>query len=118
MKLLPLAAECNRDIACWEKKLSDKESLVVRKAVNVIARFGRDNAKAIEGLLPLLAHRELKIRNEALSAVDFIAIKGSQAAVNAIDELKAKEEGRSIWNNFKREALPARSRLAMRTRGN
>ena len=46
--------------------------------------------------------------------MDAIAINGSDLAVKKIDELEAVEAGRSIWNNFKREALPTRSRLQTR----
>jgi hypothetical protein len=46
-----------------------------------------------------------------------MAVKGSDVAVKRIDELETTEGGRSIWNNFKREALPARSRLKSRMAG-
>ena len=65
-------------------------------------------------LVALFGHRDLEVRNEALSAVDAMAVTGSKEAVAKIDELEAAEGGRSIWNNFKREALPARSRLQLR----
>jgi HEAT repeat protein len=115
--LLAVAESCDRDIACYQGKLGDKEPFVLRKAINTIARFGRGNPKAVDALIPLLSHRELEVRNEALAAIDYIAVNGSKAAVEAIDQLQAREEGRSVWNNFKREALPTRSRLASRTSG-
>lgn len=115
--LLALAESCDQNIACWIGKLQDKDLFVNRKAINSIARFGRGDSKAVEGLIPLLGHRELEVRMEALAAIDYIAVNGSRAAIDAIDKLRAREEGRSIWNNFKREALPTRSRLASRTSG-
>ena len=48
---------------------------------------------------------------------DAIATKGSKLAVDKISELQTVEGGRSIWNNFQREALPARSRLMQRAGG-
>jgi len=91
--------------------------VVVRKAANMLARFGAGNAAALQGLVDTLSHEDLEVRNEALSAIDHLAVKGSDIAVAKIDELEAKESGRSIWNNFKREAMPARSRLANRAGG-
>jgi HEAT repeat protein len=117
MPLLALAESCDQNIACWIGKLQDKDLFVVRKAINSIARFGRGDPKALEGLIPLLGHRELEVRHEALAAIDYIAVNGSRAAIDAIDKVREREEGRSIWNNFKREALPTRSRLAARTSG-
>jgi hypothetical protein len=108
------AEECDENIACWTGKLKDKDKLIVRKAANAIARFGRGDEKAIAGLVEHLGHPDLEVRNEVLSALDYAAVKGSKLAVDKIDELAKKEEGRSIWNNFKREALPTRSRLEIR----
>jgi hypothetical protein len=108
------AEECDRSIECWLGKLKDTDKIVVRKATNMLARYGRGSDAAIKGLVELFGHADLEVRNEALSAVDAIAVNGSDLAVKKIDELEAVEGGRSIWNNFKREALPARSRLAMR----
>jgi HEAT repeat protein len=108
------AKECDKDVACWIKKLKDKDKVVLRKAASMLARFGRDNEEAIKGLVELFGHSDLEVRNEALYAVDAIATKGSKLAVDKISQLQAVEGGRSIWNNFKREALPTRSRLMQR----
>lgn len=109
-----VAGECDENVECWIGKLEDKDKIVLRKAASMLARLGRGNAKAIEGLLGLFGHSDLEVRNEALGAVDFIAVEGSKAAVDKITELERTEGGRSIWNNFQREALPARSRLLLR----
>src|SRR5262249_50805817 len=98
-------------------KLKDKDKVVVRKATTMLARYGRGNDKAIAGLVELFGHSDLEVRNEALSAVDFIAVKGSELAVKKINDLEAREAGRSIWNNFSREALTTRSRLKTRSQG-
>jgi HEAT repeat protein len=111
------AAECDENIECWVGKLKHKENIVVRKAANTIARFGRGNEAAIAGLVAHLQHRDLEVRNEVLGALDYIAVKGSKVAVDKINEMEDKEAGRSIWNNFKREALPTRSRLIIRAGG-
>ncbi|MDD9941678.1 MAG: hypothetical protein OXU20_11600 [Myxococcales bacterium] len=108
------AKACDRKVECWVGKLGDKEKVVLRKAANMLARFGRGNQEAIAGLVKLFAHSDLEVRNEALYAVDYMATKGSQAAVDKIEEIEAREGGRSSWNNFKREALPTRSRLLLR----
>lgn len=108
------AEECDRNVECWLGKLKHEDKVVLRKASTMLARYGRGNDAAIKGLVQLFSHADLEVRNEALSAVDHMAVNGSKLAVDKIDELEAKEAGRSVWNNFKREALPARSRLMTR----
>ncbi len=115
--LFAAATECDQNVECWTGKLKSSDKIVQRKASSMLGRFGRGNEQAIAGLIPLLGDRDLEVRNEALLALDTIAVKGSKAAVDKIDELETMEAGRSIWNNFKREALPTRSRLAMRSAG-
>jgi HEAT repeat protein len=115
--LFDAAATCDANVDCWTGKLKEDNKVVLRKAASMLARYGRDNQKAISALIALFAHRDLEVRNEALGAVDAMASKGSKEAVTKIDELEASEAGRSIWNNFKREALPARARLQLRTAG-
>ena len=108
------AGECDTKVDCWVGKLSDSDKIVLRKAANMLARYARGNKEAIAGLVKLFGHSDLEVRNEALYAVDYMATDGSKAAVEKIEELEAVEGGRSSWNNFKREALPARSRLLLR----
>jgi HEAT repeat protein len=115
--LFAVATACDANVDCWTGKLKDENKVVLRKTASMLARYGRGNQKAIAGLIALFAHRDLEVRNEALSAVDAMATNGSKEAVAKIDELEAQEGGRSIWNNFKREALPARSRLQLRKGG-
>jgi HEAT repeat protein len=115
--LFAAADACNDSVPCWTGKLKDNDKLVLRKAASMLARYGRGNDAAIHALVQLFAHHDLEVRNEALGAVDAIAVKGSKEAVDKIDELEAVEGGRSIWNNFKREALPTRSRLMLRSAG-
>jgi HEAT repeat protein len=117
LPLFAAANACDASVDCWTSKLKDNDKVVLRKASSTLARFGRGNDKAIHALVALFAHRDLEVRNEALSAVDSMAEKGSKEAVDKIDELEAVEGGRSIWNNFKREALPTRSRLQLRAAG-
>jgi HEAT repeat protein len=113
--LFAAAAACDANVDCWTGKLKDNDKLVLRKAASMLSRYGRGNDKAIHALVQLFSHRDLEVRNEALGAVDAIAVKGSKEAVDKIDELETVEGGRSIWNNFKREALPTRSRLQLRS---
>jgi hypothetical protein len=112
--LFPLADECDENVACWSKKLADSNKIVLRKATSMLARYGHGTDVALHALIQLFGHRDLEVRNEALGAVDSIATKGSKEALDKIDQLEIMEGGRSIWTNFKREALPTRSRLAMR----
>jgi HEAT repeat protein len=112
--LFAVTNECDANVECWTGKLKDQDKVVLRKAASMLARYGRGNDKAIHALVQLFSHRDLEVRNEALSAVDAVAVKGSKEAIDKIDELEAAEGGRSIWNNFKREALPERSRLQLR----
>jgi HEAT repeat protein len=114
-KVVVAASEqCDEKVECWVGKLKDKNKVIVRKAANMLARFGRGNDAAIPALVEQFGNSDLEVRNEALAAVDYLAVKGSPLAVKRIDELEETEGGRSIWNNFKREALPARSRLKAR----
>jgi HEAT repeat protein len=113
--LFGVAAACDSNVDCWTGKLKDNDKLVLRKAASMLSRYGRGNDKAIHALVQLFSHRDLEVRNEALGAVDVIAVTGSKEAVDKIDELETVEGGRSIWNNFKREALPTRSRLQLRS---
>ena len=115
--LFAAANACDEAVDCWTGKLKDNDKVVLRKAASMLARFGRGNDKAVHALVQLFSHRDLEVRNEALSAVDAMAVKGSKEAVDKIDELETAEGGRSIWNNFKREALPTRSRLQLRSAG-
>lgn len=113
--VIKAAEECDKNVECWLGKLKDKDKIIVRKASTMLARYGRGNDAAIKGLVELFGHSDLEVRNEALSAVDFIAVSGSEVAVKKIDDLETAESGRSIWSNFSREALPTRSRLLTRT---
>jgi HEAT repeat protein len=113
--LFAAANACDETVDCWTGKLKENDKVVLRKSASMLARFGRGNDKAVHALVQLFSHRDLEVRNEALSAVDAMAVKGSKEAVDKIDELETAEGGRSIWNNFKREALPTRSRLQLRS---
>ena len=110
------AEECDQDVACWVSKLNSEDTVIVRKAANMLARLARGDGQAIAPLVELFGHRELEVRNEALFAADYMAVEGSRDAVEKIDNLETAESGRSIWNNFKREALPIRARLRARSR--
>jgi len=112
--LFPAAASCDENVECWTGKLKESDKVMLRKAASMLARYGRGDTKAIHALVQLFSHRDLEVRNEALSAVDAMAVTGSKEAIDKIDELETTEGGRSIWNNFKREALPTRSRLQLR----
>ncbi|MGD8860516.1 MAG: hypothetical protein PVI30_10940 [Myxococcales bacterium] len=111
------AKECDKDVSCWIGKLKSDDKIVLRKAATMLGRYARGNKEAIKALVELFEHRDLEVRNEALSAVDHIAVDGSKVAVDKINELEEKEAGRSIWTNFSREALPTRSRLQTRAGG-
>lgn len=113
--VIKAAEECDKGVDCWVGKLTDSDKYVLQKAASMLALLGSGDEKAMAGLVNLLGHDDLEVRNEALSAIDHLAVKGSQLAVDKISALESAEEGRSIWTNFKREALPTRSRLMLRT---
>ena len=112
--VIKAAEECDKSVDCWVGKLTDKDKYVLQKAASMLALLGNGDEKAITGLVNLLGHDDLEVRNESLSAIDNLAVKGSKLAVDKISALEGKEEGTSIWTNFKREALPTRSRLMLR----
>ena len=113
--VIKAAEECDKSIECWVGKLTDSDKYVLQKAASMLALLGSGDEKAIAGLVNLLGHDDLEVRNEALSAIDHLAVKGSKLAVDKISALESTEEGRSIWTNFKIEALPTRSRLMLRS---
>jgi hypothetical protein len=112
--LLAAATQCNDQIPCWIQKLGDSNKDMVKKAAYMLGRYGRGNAEAIAALTGKLDHAEIEVRLAALSALDRIAVSGANDAVAKIEELRETEEGRSIWNNFSREALPVQARLRNR----
>lgn len=112
--VIKAAEECDKSVDCWVGKLATNDKYVLQKASSMLALLGSGDEKAITGLVNLLGHDDLEVRNEALSAIDNLAVKGSKQAVDKISALEGKEEGTSIWTNFKREALPTRSRLMLR----
>ena len=50
----------------------------------------------------------------AVQALDRVATEGSEAAIEKIEQLREQEQGRAIWNQFAREALPIEARLRAR----
>ena len=118
---LAVAEECDQNVECWVGKLADEDKTVVRKAAYMLGRYGRGNAAAIQALTEKLGHPEIEVRLAAIQALDAAATaetaEATNAAVAKIDELQRTEEGRSIWNNFAREALPIQARLRHRAGG-
>lgn len=111
---LAAADECDADLSCWIRKLGDADKVVVRKAAYMLARLGRGNDDAIRAMAAKLDHREIEVRLSVLYALDHAAIRGSAEAVQKIEQLRETEQGRSIWTNFSREALPVQARLRAR----
>lgn len=109
-----LAKECDADLACYAGKLAEAEDIEMQKAAYMVGRLGRGSDVALDALVENLGHRDSKVRLAALHALDHIAVDGAPAAVTRIEELREKEEGRSIWTSFKREALPIAARLESR----
>lgn len=112
--LLAAAAECDESIACWTKKLDDKDENVARKATYMLGRLGRGKPEAIKALVKALDDAREFVRGDALSAIDFIAVNGSKEAVAKIEEIRKAEEGRAVWNHVKDRALATQARLAAR----
>jgi HEAT repeat protein len=112
--LLKAASECDQEVDCWIKKLDDKNEDVVRKATYVLARYGRGNDKAIAALVAKLDHPKELVRGDVLSALDYMAVKGSPEAVAKIEKIRKAEEGRAIWNHIKERAIGTQAKLAAR----
>lgn len=112
--LLDLAKECNTKVDCWVSKAGSADSDTARKGAYMLGRYAKGNSAAIDALVRQLGNDELGVRLAALMATDRIAIKGSSAAVAKIDELRTREEGQSVWTQFRGEALPIQARLRSR----
>jgi hypothetical protein len=113
-KALTVAAECNEDVACYVRKLGDRDGAVAQKAAYMLARYGQNNAAAITALIAQVGSSDAKVRGDVLYALDHCADTGSAAAVTRIEELQRAEEGRAIWNQVKTLALATASRLRHR----
>jgi HEAT repeat protein len=114
MPMLSLAGECDASVDCWVSKAKSTDSSEARKGAYMLGRYGSGNEKAIAALVSQLGSEELGVRLSALMATDQIAVNGSSAAVTKIDELRAREEGQSVWTRFRHEALPIQARLRSR----
>ena len=112
--LLDLAAECDTSVDCWISKAGNAENDTARKGAYMLGRYGGAKSDAVDALVGLLGSDDLGVRLSALMALDQIAEKGSTAAVAKIDELRTREEGQSVWNRFRIEALPIQARLRSR----
>jgi HEAT repeat protein len=112
---LDAAEKCDRDISCWIQKFDESDRVMQRKAAYMLGRLARDNEQAIKKLVERLDSSEIEVRMAVVAALDRIATHGSAEAVEKINQLREVEEGRAIWTQFSREALPIQARL--RTRG-
>ena len=115
--LLAAADACDQDLACWIKKLDDKDENVARKAAYMLARLGRGQPEALAALISKIDHPKEMVRGDVLSALDFVAVKGSAEGVAKIEQLRKAEEGRASWNHVKERALATQAKLAARARG-
>lgn len=112
--VLAAADACDEDMACWIGKLGDADKQIVTKATYMLGRFGVGNAQVIEALVSKLDHREIEVRLASVSALDHVATQGDQAAIDKIEHLRETEEGRAVWGQFRKEALPIEARLRAR----
>jgi len=112
--LLDLAQECDDSVDCWISKAGSSDTNKARKGAYMLGRYARGNDQAIEALVGKLGSEDLGVRLAALLAIDRIAVQGSPAAVAKIDELRTREEGQSVWAQFRGEALPIQARLRSR----
>ncbi len=115
---LTVAAECNSDVACYIGKLTDADAKVAEKAAYMVGLLAADGQEdAMTALAAQLGHSTFEVRFAALLAVDHIAVRGSQAGIDKIEELRDQEQGRAIWEQFKSIALPIQARLRSRLPG-
>jgi HEAT repeat protein len=112
--LLDLAKECDKSVDCWISKAGSADVNKARKGAYMLGRYASGNDKAIDALVGQLGSDDLGVRLSALMATDRIARNGSTAAVAKIDELRTREEGQSVWAQFRGEALPIQARLRSR----
>ena len=113
-ELIDLANECDTSVDCWISKAGNADSNKARKGAYMLGRYAEGNQGAIDALVSQLGSDDIGVRLAALIALDQIAVKGSQGAVAKVDELRTHEEGQSVWNQFRREALPIQARLRSR----
>jgi HEAT repeat protein len=114
--LLAAAETCDQDLACWIKKLDEKDENVARKAAYMLARLGRGKPEALTALINKVDHPKEMVRGDVLSALDFVAVNGSAEGVAKIEALRKAEEGRAIWSHTKERALATQAKLAARAR--
>jgi HEAT repeat protein len=112
--LLDLAEECDTSVDCWISKASSADITKARKGAYMLGRYASGNAKAVDALVNQLGSEDLGVRLAALMALDRIAVEGSPPAVAKIDDLRTREEGQSVWTQFRGEALPIQARLRSR----
>jgi HEAT repeat protein len=112
--LLDLAEECDTNVECWISKASSSDVTKARKGAYMLGRYASGNPKAAEALVSQLGSEDLGVRLAALMALDRIAVNGSPPAVAKIDDLRTREEGQSVWTQFRGEALPIQARLRSR----
>jgi HEAT repeat protein len=112
--LLNAANECDKDVACWTKKLGDKDVNVARKAAYMLARVGRGKPEVITALVGKLDDPREEVRGDVLYALDFVAVNGSPEGVKKIEEMERVEKGRAIWSHIEELAQPTAARLAAR----
>ncbi|MEM1417465.1 MAG: hypothetical protein AAGH15_21390 [Myxococcota bacterium] len=113
-KAFEVADECDEDVACYLRMMDDSDAGKVRKAAFMLGRLAVANADAIAKLTEKLGSPDIEVRLSALQSLDRIAIAGAPQAVEKIEELRQVEEGRAIWTQFSREALPIEARLKAR----
>lgn len=109
-----LAAECDENVECWIKKLSSTDKETLRKASYMLGRLAVGKDAAVNALVPLLDNGQIEVRLAALMAIDHIAVSGSKAAVEKIENMRQTQQGTSSWTNFSRQALPVQARLKNR----
>lgn len=114
--LLGAATECDEQTDCWVAKLDAKEDDIVRKSAYMLARLGRGKQPLIDALVKKLDHPKELVRGDVLSALDYMAVGGSPAAVAKIEQIRKAEEGRAIWNHVKERAIATQAKLAARGR--
>lgn len=112
--LLDLAEECDTSADCWISKAGSSDITKARKGAYMLGRYASDNPKAVDALVGQLGSEDLGVRLSALMALDRIAVDGSPPAVAKIDDLRTREEGQSVWTQFRGEALPIQARLRSR----
>jgi len=120
---LGAARECREDLACWTRKLGDRQAAVRdRAALEVGRRGGPAQAPALASAagLPVETDADLAARWHALLALDWVTVRGAPGALvvaEQLDTLLDRERNRNFTAKVNEDAKRLAVRLRRHSRG-